>query len=755
MPTCQEIKHILCFVTKNRCYRIENAKTADKKLTEKNKLNPEGLMIHSVGVSQPSAVSFIKQYDNDKRNDSVHGFIDGTNGQFYQFLPWNNRAWHCGGGGNATHVGVELCEPNTIDYPKKDSDGVRRYADGSKGASSTKWKETCKTYNGDTTEDVVRRTYKTAVELFAFLCKFYDLDPLNEQPIEELSLGKTLICKDKPAIAKTFLNQIPLGKTRLNQTPIDKNQMLNRIEEIQKISELSETPSREDLSLLLDKTNLGDIKIGKKGKETIKLGEISLGKILLGKDIIVISHKWGNVLNVASNHGDPDHLWSEFGLTLQKFRKDIKEAMHYIQLMVSVYPTDTCDIISACNEQLQEELKRKGIDTTIIRAGGLQLGPFETRAQVENQLNKLKMEQDSEKMKCDGFVTWELIPEAPEWGKESQKHMETSVPEKHCIEDKMLGVKGLILYGPGTPRLSVKNGESLKVEKNYVHGFIDAATGKFCQVLPWEEKTPDFDRTEKDPEAEESSDGNYIEIEMEKPTMEERYDVETSKCRMPTTEKSIRRTYKTTVELFAFLCKFHELDPLKEEVIIAPNHNPRRFQQNISTEYDPEHLWTEYDLNMQRFKTDIKDAMDNIIYTVQVRENEEKICSAHLLNELENNKDLQKKKINTTLIRNGCIQLGRYKEKADAEFVLNILKNLKYKSQKSCNTEKYDGFITWELIPEAPEWGKPIAKKIESSETVNPNPDENANSNPDENTNSNSDENANSNLGETISPKTG
>ncbi|MDY0266256.1 MAG: N-acetylmuramoyl-L-alanine amidase [Methanimicrococcus sp.] len=407
MNPFQEIKHILCFVTKNRSYKSENAKTNSKKLTDKNKLNPEGLMIHSAGVAQPSADVFIRQYDNEKRGDSVHGFIDGETGLFYQFLPWNNKAWHCGGGGNSTHIGVELCEPKTIEYPKKDSEGIRRYADGTRG-SSTKWKETNKKHNGYTTEDVVRRTYQSAVELFAFLCKFYELDPLNEQPIEEIPLGQTLICKDKTPISKTSLKKIPLGKERLEKTPIDKDQMLDRMEEIQKDLELNDTPSREELSLLLDKTKLGEINIGKKGKKETKLGEVSLGKILSGKDIIVISHKWGYFLNVASNHGDPDHLWAEFGLTLQKFREDIKETMGSIEYIISAYPIDTCIEMSEYSKQLQKKLEGKGIETTVIRAGGLKLGPYKTKEEAETRLAEMRGEQDPGKIKLDGFITWKL-----------------------------------------------------------------------------------------------------------------------------------------------------------------------------------------------------------------------------------------------------------------------------------------------------------------------------------------------------------
>lgn len=45
------------------------------------------------------------------------------------------------------------------------------------------------------------------------------------------------------------------------------------------------------------------------------------------KDGVVISHKEGCARGVASNHGDPEHLWSAFGLTMDGFRAEIKAAM--------------------------------------------------------------------------------------------------------------------------------------------------------------------------------------------------------------------------------------------------------------------------------------------------------------------------------------------------------------------------------------------------------------------------------------------
>ena len=124
-------------------------------------------------------------------------------GDVYQLLPWDFRGWHCGGGANNTHIGVEMTEPATI-----------RYTGGSK------WTETG---DGENTKNHVLATYKYAVELFAYLCSQYNLDPLA--------------------------------------------------------------------------------------------------------DGVVISHSEGCRRGIASNHGDVEHLWSKFGLTMAQFRKDIKTVM--------------------------------------------------------------------------------------------------------------------------------------------------------------------------------------------------------------------------------------------------------------------------------------------------------------------------------------------------------------------------------------------------------------------------------------------
>ena len=146
------MKLVESILTKNPCY------TAGRKITVK------GLMLHSVGCPQPRASVFINSWNSASYgNACVHGFIDANDGTVYQTLPWNHRGWHCASGskgsGNNTHIGVEMCEPACI-----------KYTSGSSFTCSDK----------ATARACAERTYKAAVELFAYLCKMYGLNPLAD-----------------------------------------------------------------------------------------------------------------------------------------------------------------------------------------------------------------------------------------------------------------------------------------------------------------------------------------------------------------------------------------------------------------------------------------------------------------------------------------------------------------------------------------------------------------------------------------------
>lgn len=139
-----------CILTKNDCYKA--GKT----------LKVKGLMLHSTGAPNTKLSRYVGPDDGllganpyanhwnqptpDDRQVCVHGFIgelkDG-NIATYQTLPWTMRGWHAGGSANNTHIGVEICEDNLTDSA------------------------------------YFSAAYQEAVELFAMLCKRFNLDPLK------------------------------------------------------------------------------------------------------------------------------------------------------------------------------------------------------------------------------------------------------------------------------------------------------------------------------------------------------------------------------------------------------------------------------------------------------------------------------------------------------------------------------------------------------------------------------------------------
>lgn len=139
--------HKLIF-TNNRCYKAGR------------KIKPKGIMVHSTGANNPTLKRYVgpddgrlgkNQYDNHWNMSNlsvcVHAFIGKlANGAIatYQVLPWDHRGWHCGGSGNDTHISFEICEDGLTD----------------------------KTY--------FNKVYKEAVELCAYLCEMYKLDPLKD-----------------------------------------------------------------------------------------------------------------------------------------------------------------------------------------------------------------------------------------------------------------------------------------------------------------------------------------------------------------------------------------------------------------------------------------------------------------------------------------------------------------------------------------------------------------------------------------------
>lgn len=173
-----------------------------------------GVMLHSVGCSQPSADNWATRWNRlDAKVCATYALEPDY---VVQVLPETKRPWTSGSGknGNANNhmIQIEMGEPACL-----------KYGSGGRFTVPADKLEEARAY--------VRGTYKTAVELFADICKRHKIDPL------------------------------------------------------------------------------GMIK-GKNHKT-------------------ILSHAEGAKAGVASNHGDPEHLWSQLGLpyTMDTFRRDVKLAM--------------------------------------------------------------------------------------------------------------------------------------------------------------------------------------------------------------------------------------------------------------------------------------------------------------------------------------------------------------------------------------------------------------------------------------------
>ena len=149
------MKLIKNLLTQNNCYKAGET------------ITPKGIMVHSTGANNPKLKRYVQpniegigvnKYSNDwnrpkpdGQSKCTHAFIGKLeNGDIatVQTLEWNYRGWHCGegknGSANDTHISFEICEDGLTD----------------------------KTY--------FDKVYKEAVELCAYLCRLYKLNPKED-----------------------------------------------------------------------------------------------------------------------------------------------------------------------------------------------------------------------------------------------------------------------------------------------------------------------------------------------------------------------------------------------------------------------------------------------------------------------------------------------------------------------------------------------------------------------------------------------
>lgn len=125
--------------------------------------SPKGIVLHSTATPSANATTMQKAYNKPSVGASVHAFVD--NEGVVQCLPWRKKAGHIGSGSkgsyNNTHIGIEMCEPSGLTY------------NGSKSAIVK--------YNPPA--NYFKKTWENTVNLFAYLCKQFNLNPLDKTVI--------------------------------------------------------------------------------------------------------------------------------------------------------------------------------------------------------------------------------------------------------------------------------------------------------------------------------------------------------------------------------------------------------------------------------------------------------------------------------------------------------------------------------------------------------------------------------------------
>lgn len=122
-------------------------------------IKPDGLVIQTLWRPQPSAKVMIHNWNRETQTDVCpHAFVDALNGDVYQVLPFDVKGKHSGTALNSHTIGVIMCEPIGIKHDKGEATIVGDH---------------------ELTLNALYRMYNSSVELFADLCKQFEIDPLT------------------------------------------------------------------------------------------------------------------------------------------------------------------------------------------------------------------------------------------------------------------------------------------------------------------------------------------------------------------------------------------------------------------------------------------------------------------------------------------------------------------------------------------------------------------------------------------------
>lgn len=177
MKYSEKNKPLVCMLTNSTCYKGTY------------RFKPKGVLWHCTGANNPNIWRYVQPSSNDPNRDALLEKIGRNNygsdwnraqvqagvnawiGKIadgsvtsVQALPWDFRPWGCGGGWrgscNDTHIQFEMCEDALVD------------------------------------RDYFEKCYREGVELTAYLCKLYGIDPYGHIIIGGAKIPTILCHKD-------------------------------------------------------------------------------------------------------------------------------------------------------------------------------------------------------------------------------------------------------------------------------------------------------------------------------------------------------------------------------------------------------------------------------------------------------------------------------------------------------------------------------------------------------------------------------
>lgn len=118
-------------------------------------------------------------------------------------------------------------------------------------------------------------------------------------------------------------------------------------------------------------------------------------------DGVILSHSECHKRGIGTNHGDVEHIWNKFGLTMDQFRKDVKAAMGGVTTTTPKVETSKAPF--KVRVSISDLNMRTGPSTNNERIGYIPRGAY-TIIETNGKWGKLKAQQKHKGKYIDAWI---------------------------------------------------------------------------------------------------------------------------------------------------------------------------------------------------------------------------------------------------------------------------------------------------------------------------------------------------------------